>query len=429
MSQEQDISSQQDAEDSMKHAAPATVTTAQSDATAAVMDEPMIEVERDGVHYTLLGTAHISAASAAAVERLTASGQYDAVAIELCDSRLQAITNPDAWRKMDLFQLIRSGKAGVLFANLVLSAYQQRLAEQVGVEPGAEMKAAIRGAKEHDLQLQAVDREVGITLRRVYRGLSLGRRFMLMNALIASIFTREEISGDEIEQLKQGDMLESAFSEFASRSPALYERLIAERDRFMAARLRQENGDHPGRRVLLVIGAGHLAGTAKALREDNEAPVTSIDTLNQTPPPAKWIKLIPWAILIAVVSGFAIGFSRSPELGWQLVINWVLINGILAGLGSLIARGHPLTVLSAIIAAPITSLNPAVAAGMVSASVEVWKRRPEVADFERLRQDVTQWSGWVHNRVARTLLVFFLTNLGSSIGTYVAGWSIFKALF
>lgn len=429
MSQEQDISSQQDAEDSVKHTAPAALATAQSDTSAAVMDEPMIEVERDGVHYTLLGTAHISAASATAVERLTASGNFDAIAIELCDSRLQAITNPDAWRKMDLFQLIRSGKAGVLFANLVLSAYQQRLAEQVGVEPGAEMKAAIRGAKEHNLQLQAVDREVGITLRRVYRGLSLGRRFMLMNALIASIFTREEISGDEIEQLKQGDMLESAFSEFASRSPALYERLIAERDRFMAARLRQENGDHPGRRVLLVIGAGHLAGTAKALREENEAPASSIDTLNQTPPPAKWIKLIPWAILIAVVTGFAIGFSRSPELGWQLVINWVLINGILAGLGSLIARGHPLTVLSAIIAAPITSLNPAVAAGMVSASVEVWKRRPEVADFERLRQDVTQWSGWVHNRVARTLLVFFLTNLGSSIGTYVAGWSIFKALF
>jgi pheromone shutdown-related protein TraB len=395
----------------------------------ASLDEPLVHVERDGVHYTLLGTAHISAASAEAVTRLAESKQFDAIAIELCDSRLHSMTNPDAWSKMDLFELIRSGKAGVLFSNLVLSAYQQRLAEQVGVEPGAEMKAAIKSADQHGLMLQAVDREVGTTLRRVYRGLSLGRRFLLLNALIASIFTREEISTEDIEQLKQGDMLESAFSEFATSSPALYERLIAERDRFMAARLRQENEAHPGRRVLLVIGAGHLAGTVKALQESQDDPAESVRKLSETPPPARWPKLIPWAILILVLTGFGIGFSRSPELGWQLVVNWVLINGGLAGLGALIARGHPLTVLSAIFAAPLTSLNPTVGAGMVTAAVEVWKRRPEVADFEKLREDVTEWSGWTRNRVARTLLVFFMSNFGSMLGTYIAGWSIVKALW
>ncbi|GAB4180813.1 MAG: TraB/GumN family protein [Wenzhouxiangellaceae bacterium] len=404
-------------------------TATVSDAAGETASEPTITVERDGVHYTLLGTAHISAASAAEVRRLAASGDFDTIAIELCQSRLQSITDPNAWRKMNLFDVIRSGKAGVLFSNLVLSAYQQRLAEQVGVEPGAEMKAAIEAARNGNLRLQAVDREVGVTLRRVYRGLSAWKRFMLMNALIASIFTREEISQEEIEQLKQGDMLESAFSEFASSSPVLYERLIAERDQFMAARLRAENADHPGRRVLLIIGAGHLAGTAAALRDSDEAPEQACERLNQTPPPSKWPKLIPWAILVLVLSGFAIGFSRSPELGWQLVMTWVLINGLLAGLGALIARGHPLTVLSGVLAAPLTSLNPTVAAGMVTASVEVWKRKPSVADFESLRRDVTAWSGWVHNRVARTLLVFFLSNLGSSLGTWIAGWSIIEALW
>lgn len=403
---------------------------AKPDVTTALHgDEPVITLERGGVEYTLLGTAHISAASAEAVARMAASGEYDVVAVELCASRLQALTDASAWRKMDLFQIIRQRKAGVLFANLVLSAYQQRLAQQVGVEPGAEMKAAIKAAKEHKLELQAVDREVGTTLRRVYRGLGWWKRFMLMNGLLASIFTREEIGSEEIEQLKQGDMLESAFSEFATRSPALFERLIAERDRFMAARLRQENNGHEGRRVLLVIGAGHLAGTARSLREDQDEPAAKIEELNQTPPPARWVKAIPWLILILVVTGFAIGFSRSPELGWQLVATWVLINGGLAGLGALIARAHPLSVLSGIIAAPITSLNPTIAAGMVTASVEAWKRRPSVADFEQLRDDVTTWSGWRHNRVARTLLVFFLSNLGSSIGTWVAGGTMLKALW
>jgi len=192
--------------------------------------------------------------------------------------------------------------------------------------------------------------------------------------------------------------------------------------------LRQENKDNAGKRVLVVIGAGHLDGLAKYLEADQQDPKTEVESLSVLPPPNRWLKFVPWVIATLVLTGFLIGFSRSPELGWQLVTLWVLINGGLAALGALIARGHPLTILSAMVAAPLTSLNPAIAAGMVTGVVESWLRKPKVSDLERLRDDATTLKGWFKNPATRILLVFFLSNMGSAIGTWVAGFQIFDAL-
>jgi pheromone shutdown protein TraB len=235
-------------------------------------NEPVQQVERDGVHYTVLGTAHVSPTSAAAVRHLVESGDYDAIAIELCPSRHRALTDPDAWRSMNLFQVIRERKAGMMMASLALAAYQRRIAEQFGIEPGAEMKAAIDASDERGLPLQLIDREIGVTLKRTSRRLSWWKRWVLTNGLVFSLFSRDEIDEDDIERLKQGDMLNETFGEFAEQSPELYDSLIAERDRFMAARLRQENQGHAGRRVLAVLGAGHLEGTVQsALHETSSS--------------------------------------------------------------------------------------------------------------------------------------------------------------
>ncbi|MCA1777990.1 MAG: TraB/GumN family protein [Xanthomonadaceae bacterium] len=390
-------------------------------------DEPVREIECNGVHYTLLGTAHVSQASVEAVRRHIAKGAFDAVAIELCQSRHRALTDADAWRSTDLFQIIRQGKANMMIASLALASYQRRIAEQFGIEPGAEMKAAMQCAEATELPLQLIDREIGITLRRTSRGLSWWQRWLLINGMILSLFSREKITEEDIERLKQGDILEETFGEFASASPELYESLIAERDRFMAARLRIDNEVRPGSRVLAVIGAGHLDGTARALEAGRE-PAAEVESLNQTPPPSRFWKFIPWLILVAVLTGFGIGFSRSPELGWSLVLTWVVINGGLSALGAAIARGHPLTVLTGLVAAPLTSLNPTIGAGMVTGAVEAWLRSPKVSDFEALRDDLAKVSGWWSNRVARVFLVFFLSNVGSVIGTWVAGLSMLRQL-
>lgn len=390
--------------------------------------EPLATIELDNGRVTVLGTAHVSRASADRVRELLFTAQYDAVAVELCPSRYDAIVDPDVLAKMDLFHVFREGKAPMVTASLALGAYQQRLAEQFGIKPGEEMRVAIEMARDAKLPVLLIDREVGVTLKRVYRNVAWWQRFALFSGLVASVVSQEEVSQEEIERLKEGDILETTFAQFADKARDLYVPLIDERDRYMAARLQVETeaGDH--QHVLAVVGAGHLKGIRGYLEAGVKAPGNVIAELDGVPAASRWPKLIPWLVVGLVLIGFVVGFSRSTELGLRLVADWVIINGGLSALGALIAAAHPLTVLTAFLAAPLTSLNPTIGAGMVTAAVEIFVRKPKVGDFSRLRLDTTQFKGWRRNSVARTLLVFVLSTLGSVIGTYVAGLRIFERL-
>jgi len=407
---------------------PQSETPVQQAPEQSLDEQPIREITRDGVHYVLLGTAHVSRASVEAVKQMSDSGDFDAIAVELCPARHLALTKEQQWKEMDLYRIIREKKAGLVMANLALGAYQRRIAEQFGIEPGAELKAAAEAAVKHELPLQLIDRDLATTLKRSYRAVPWYKRMMLTTGLVMSTVSSDEIDEEQIEKLKEGDILESTFTEFAEQSPELYGALIAERDRFMAARLRQENVDNAGQRILVVIGAGHLEGLAKYLAEDEQDAQAEVTRLSALPPAKRWLKFIPWVIAALVLTGFYLGFSKSPELGWELVTLWVVINGGFAALGALIARAHPITILSAMIAAPLTSLNPAIAAGMVTGMVESWLRKPKVSDLERLRDDATTLKGWFKNPATRILMVFFFSNLGSAIGTWVAGFQIFGAL-
>lgn len=376
---------------------------------------------------TLLGTAHVSRSSAEQVEAELDSLDYEVVAIELCPSRYEALTQPDRLAELDLMQVIRQGKAAMVMANLAMAAYQQRLGEQLGIEPGAEMRMAVDQADRHGLPIALIDREIGVTLNRTARGLSWWRRAALFSGLIGSLISREEVSEEDIEHLKEGDVVETTFAEFAHDRNDLYEPLIAERDRYMAAKLREAASEHPGKKILAVIGAGHLKGIERHLG-DTDDPAHTLRQLETVPAKSRWPKLIPWLIVALVFTGFYIGFTRNPDLGWQLVRDWVLINGGLSAFGALIAAAHPLTIVTAFLAAPLTSLNPTIGAGMVTAAAELWLRKPRVGDFSRLRKDTTALRGWWHNRVSRTLLVFLFSTLGSAIGTYLAGFLIYDRL-
>ncbi|MCE8042288.1 TraB/GumN family protein [Halomonas daqingensis] len=386
-------------------------------------------VEVGGTRYTLLGTAHVSAESAEDVRRMIRSGEFDAVAIELCDARHHNLSNPDALAQQDLFEIFRQGKAGMVAANLALGAFQQRVAEQSGIEPGAEMRAALDEARALDLPLLLVDRDVGVTLKRIYHNVPWWQRMSLLTGLLGSVMSRQEVKPEEIERLKEGDVLESTFSEFATESEALYIPLITERDRYMVLRLAEQAPPGRYRNVLVVIGAGHMKGMVEHLEAPlPEAPQAERESLEVTPPPSKIWRALPWLITALVLTGFAIGFSRNTELGWQLVGEWFLINGVLSGLATLIALAHPVTVVATMFAAPLTSLNPTIGAGFVAAGVELWLRKPKVQDFSTLRHDVTELKGWWRNRVSRTLLVFLFATLGSAAGTWVAGFRIAGAL-
>ena len=387
--------------------------------TDGLNGQPHAIVERDGVRYTLLGTAHVSQASVEAVRDAIGSGAYDAVAVELDPQRLQALTDPDALARLDLIQVLRTGKTALFAANLALAAYQRRLAEQLGIEPGAELKRAVLEARQRELPVHLIDREVGLTFKRASSKLGWWGRAKLGGGLLTALFVDEEVGEDEIEKLKQGDLLESSFGEFASESPQLYESVIAERDRYMAARLRESHGD--AREVLAVVGAGHLAGLAQHLREETRAPATVREELESLPKKSS----VPWFTIflsVFVLGGFAWGFWRGGiDVGSDLLLQWVLATGVLGAIGCAIAGGHPLSILVAFVASPITPLHPALASGTLSALTEAWVRKPTYADFMALRDDVQTWRGWWRNRVARVLLNFFLTSLGTAIGVWTGG--------
>ena len=399
---------------------------------SALEGQPIRVVQAQGVRYTLLGTAHVSRSSAEAVRQLVASGDFDAVAIELDAGRHAAITDPERWAKLDLFKVMREGKVGMVAASLALGAFQARIAEQFGIEPGQEMREAVSAAKSAGLPLLLIDRDIGVTLRRVYRNIPWWQRLSLVGGLGASLLSNEKVSEAEIERLKEGDLLEATFGEFAASSERLYTPLIAERDRYMAAKLQSARGrgETPRHaRVLVVIGAGHLAGLASALEGEPTDPQATITALERVPPGSPWPKLIPWLLVAFVVAGFVVGFLRNPNFGLQLLSEWSLITGALAALGAALALAHPLTILASALAAPVTTLHPLLGVGFVAAGLELWLRRPSVGDFSTLRKDVARPRGWWTNRVAHTLLVFFLSSLGASVGFYLAGARLLGRVF
>lgn len=375
----------------------------------------------------MLGTAHVSRQSAEDVRTALATSDFDAVAVELCRPRYEHMTGDHDWRDLDLLQVIRSGRAGMVAAQLALSAYQKRLADQLGVEPGAEMRAAIDTAAENDLPLWLIDRDVGITMKRLLRNVPWYQRWPLLTGLIGTFLSRSDVEEEDIERLKTGDMLENTFTEFAEQSPQLYQTLIEERDHYMAARLQEHIARARPRRVLAVVGAGHLQGLEQRLLSNGDA-AADFRQLETLPPPSRIFRFLPWLIVAIILTGFAIGFSRGPDLGWRLVTEWVLINGTLTAIGALLARAHPITVVTAFLAAPLTSLNPTIGAGMVTAAVQTVVSPPAMEDFDMVREQVTRLRGWWENRVTRILLVFVFCTFGSASATYIAGFRIFEQL-
>ncbi len=392
------------------------------------MTEPLHTLSIAESKITILGTAHVSRTSAETVKQMVSSEEFDVVCIELCQSRYNSIMRPSLLAEMDLFDVIRQGKASMVTASLALGAYQQRLAEQLGIEPGIEMKTAIIEANTLHLPIVLIDREIGTTLKRVYHNVPFWKRIYLFAGLFASVLSREEVSEQEIEMLKSGDILETTFTQFSEDAKDLFMPLIDERDQYMAAKLLQTIEEHRGKNILAVVGAGHIKGMRNYLENKGLNPRTVINDLDTVPSKRSWFKIIPWVIVALICVGFYLGFQKSPELGWSLIFQWIVINGFMSALGAAIAGAHLLTILTAFVAAPITSLNPTIGAGMVTAAVELFIRKPTVKDFGDLRKDTTTALGWRKNRVAKILLIFLLSSLGSAIGTYVAGFRIFGQL-
>lgn len=378
------------------------------------------EISFDEKQILLIGTAHISQSSVDEVNSVIDQEKPDTVCIELCSSRHQAMLDKDQWKNMDIYKVVREGKSFLLFANLIMTAFQKRLGSQLGVKPGAEMLEAANAAERIGAELILADRDVKITLQRTWRGMTFWGRMKVLSQLLASLFVREEISKEEIEKLKESDALSEAMQMLAEQSPEMKRILIDERDQFMAEKIKLAQG----KRIVAVVGAGHVKGLMAELEREH-----NLAELETVPPPGKigtWLKWgIPTLIVVLVVYGF---FTVETDVSIEMIQRWFLINGTLSALGTAIAFGHPITIATAFVAAPFTSLNPAVAAGWVAGLVEAYLRKPQVRDFESLADDITHLKGFWKNNITRILLVVMFANLGSAIGTFVGGFAIASLL-
>ncbi len=370
------------------------------------------KVELEGKTIYVVGTAHVSAQSVQDVRAAVAAVRPDTVAIELCEPRYQGMVKKEAWRHTNIFQVVRQGKAMFLLAQLVLQSFYRRLGKRLEVEPGAEMLAGAACAEETGARLELIDRRIDITLKRVWRHLGFWPRLKLFGVLVEAMFSSEEIGGGDVEALKRQDQLEALMGEMGQAFPQIKRRLIDERDVYLAQKLRAA----PGTRIVAVVGAGHVPGMLKSLRE--EVPLAELESL---PAPSKWSRIWPWLVPAAVLALIGWGFIQGgAERGVDSIAIWVGVTGTLAALGAAAALPHPLTVLAAFLAAPLTTLHPALAAGWVAGLAEAWLRPPSVGDFEALPEAMENLRRFLRNPVVRILLVVVTTNLGASLGTFVA---------
>lgn len=366
----------------------------------------------EGKEILLLGTAHVSKESARLVKTVIETEKPDTVAVELCQSRYQSIRQKNSWQNMDIFKVIKEKKAFLLLSNLLMASFQKRIAKHLDIKPGQEMIQAIETAEAIEAGIHLADRDIRITLTRIWRAMGWWDKIKLMFQMLLSLGNAEEISEKDIEKLKSQDMIESFLTEVGKEMPVLRRVLIDERDRYLAYRIRNA----PGKKIVAVVGAGHVPGIKLHFPT-----VTTIEDLDTLPPARAISRLIKWLVPLGIIGLLIAGFSYGGSVtGSDMMLRWILANGILAGLGALIALAHPLTILSSVLAAPLTSLNPMIAAGWVSGLVEALSRRPRVRDFEALSDDILSIKGFWKNKVTRILLVVVFTNLGSTIGTFVA---------
>ena len=397
-----------------------------------------INLNLGGKEIILLGTAHVSQQSCDEVKAAIAAKKPDCVAIELDEQRFASLNDSEAWKNLDIIKVLREKKGFLLLANLVLSSFQKRMGANVGVKPGDEMRAGIDAAKELNIPCEMVDRPIQTTLRRAWAKNGGYGRIKLLSALFASAASKEEVSGEEIENLKNKSEMDGMMAELAEFMPGVKEVLIDERDFYLAAHIWKAVQKDGRKSVIAVLGAGHLPGVQAHL-EKIAASEEGTDTEAISSLPAKKIgaKVIGWAIPVIIVGLIAAGFVfGGMKKGADLLGAWVIWNAALAGIGALIAGGHPLTVLMAAVGAPFTSLCPLVGVGMFAGIVQAFVCKPKVADMESVMDDVSSVKGFYKNRLLRVLLVFFLSSIGSSVGTFVGGSSIvvsvvefFKGLF
>ncbi|AGT43525.1 TraB/GumN family protein [Treponema pedis] len=365
----------------------------------------------------LLGTAHVSKESIKEVETVIREEMPDCVCVELDETRYKALVSEKSWQEIDISKILKEGKGFLLLANLVLASFQKKLGSDLGVKPGYEMKAAIEVSQELEIKTEMVDRPIHTTLKRAWaKSRGMGRS-KLLAALLSAGFSNEKLDEAEIEKLKNQSAMDNMMEEMAEYLPKVKEVLIDERDRYLASKIWESKG----KKIIAVLGAGHLPGTERFIKElEAGTKTTDVSDIEVIPPKSAISKIAAWIFPITIIALIALGFYKGggAKTG-QMLTSFIFWNGGLAAIGALIALGHPLSILVSFLGAPVTTVNPFLGIGMLSGLVQAWAKKPQVRDMENLTSDTSTVKGWYKNRITKVLLVLILSSLGSAIGTFI----------
>ncbi len=383
-------------------------------------EDNVTKIEYMDKEIILIATAHVSKDSAELVKKVIEEEQPDSVCIELDEDRYQNVIKPKAWEETDLIKVIKAKKVGFMIANLFLSSYQKKMALKLNTLVGGEMIQGMESAKEIGATLVLADRSIQVTFLRIWRELNLWDKAKLIGSLL---FTSEEdadITNVELQEMLEEDMLEAAMTGLKKEFPKIGEILISERDQYLAAKIKSA----PGNKVVAILGGGHVPGIKKELFIDRD-----INQISTVPPKSSFSKLAGWIIPVLITGLLLYSFVINIETGLQQLSVWVLWTGILAAVFTTLSLAHPLSILTAFITAPLTTLHPLLACGWFAGLAEAFIKKPTVKDVQNVQDDIFSFKGFYSNRLLKTVFVMFMANLGATIGTLIAGTNLIRGLF
>jgi pheromone shutdown-related protein TraB len=368
----------------------------------------------------LIATAHVSKESVELVKQVIEAERPDSVCIELDEDRYNNIQNPNAWEKTDIIKVIKAKKVGFLMANLALGSYQKRIAKQLNTSVGGEMLQGIESAKQIGATLVLADRKIQTTFLRIWRKLNLWEKGKLAFSLLFTTAEDTEISDQDLQELLKADMLESVLADMRKQFPKIGDILISERDQYLAAKIKEA----PGEKIVAVLGGAHVPGVKNEIYRSQD-----MDHISTIPPKHPVSKIAGWLIPAAVIGLLLYSFLINIQTGLEQLSAWVLWTGVLAALFTALSLAHPFSIITSLIVAPFTTINPVLACGWFTGLVEATIKKPTVQDIQSISEDIFSIKGFFRNRFLRIVLVVFMANLGASIGTIVAGADIIRNIF
>jgi len=370
----------------------------------------------------IIGTAHVSKESVREVQEAIAEFSPDVVAVELDATRYAALKKQV--QEASVESVLEAKTFTQLLVQWILAYLQRKIGLDVGVEPGAEMKAAVEEAEARRISIALIDRDIRITLRRFWHSLSFFEKIKMLYALVASVASIDEQEID-VEELKKQDVIAVAMEEFRNFSPNGARALIDERDAYLAHQIRRLSLSHE--RILVVIGAGHKEGINRYLAHPETLP--AVESLTGE------VKSRPWGLIFGGIVTFlflfllvAILFSGvGTDVLITALLYWVLIHGVLTAVFTLLAKGHPLSALTGFAVSWFTALNPLIAAGWFSAIVEAKIRKPGPGDLGRISR-AESIGEMMEIPLFRVVVVAAMANIGSTLGTILYFVFIFPIL-